>query len=458
MLFTNFSIEEFFILLIGAILFFFFVYAMVISLIEKEYMAAQKFCVTGFLVPTPLIFISLLDFTYKETILWVILGIFLLVILLFFLPIRLYHSKKYNHRKGRIDERDTMFSRNKLKSGTLQFDEYYKRNPDKAPLDEVFRKEPGLLSPLAINYHPQLFASADASFFVVEALKSIVDGPVAGKKIKTEAREISNYLKNWAKKLGALDIGITPLQDYHLYSYGGRDERYNQKIDCGHKFAIAFTVEMDKATTSCGPYAPIVMESAQQYLSSGAIATQLAAFIRNLGYNARAHIDGNYLVVCPLVAKDAGLGEIGRMGLLMTPHQGPRVRINVVTTDLPLCQDKPTHDLSVLDFCQRCKKCADTCPANAIPQAGMLEIDGVKRWQISQEACFTYWCKSGTDCGRCIGVCPYAHADNLLHNLIRFGIKNNYFFRRLALWLDDFFYGRYPAPKSFPKWLRMKHN
>ena len=47
---------------------------------------------------------------------------------------------------------------------------------------------------------------------------------------------------------------------------------------------------------------------------------------------ARAHIDGNYQVIAPLVARDAGLGTIGRMGLLMTPELGPRVRLAVVTT------------------------------------------------------------------------------------------------------------------------------
>ena len=45
--------------------------------------------------------------------------------------------------------------------------------------------------------------------------------------------------------------------------------------------------------------------------------------IRRLGYPARAHIDGNYRVIAPLVARDAGLGEIGRMGLLMTPRSRP---------------------------------------------------------------------------------------------------------------------------------------
>ena len=63
-------------------------------------------------------------------------------------------------------------------------------------------------------------------------------------------------------------------------------------------------------------------------------------------------------MIAPLVARDAGLGEIGRMGLLMTPRLGPRVRLGVVTTDLPLAPNEAGDDLSVLDFCTRCKKCA----------------------------------------------------------------------------------------------------
>ena len=88
--------------------------------------------------------------------------------------------------------------------------------------------------------------------------------------------------------------------------------------------------------------------------------------IRSLGYPARAHIDANYRVVCPLVARDAGLGEIGRMGLLMTPGPGPRVRLAVVTTDVPLVSDERLRDDSMIDFCTRCKKCAEVCQPDAI--------------------------------------------------------------------------------------------
>jgi reductive dehalogenase len=195
------------------------------------------------------------------------------------------------------------------------------------------------------------------------------------------------------------------------------------------------------------------MESAQQYLNAGIVAVQVAEFIRNLGYEARAHIDANYRVICPLVAQDAGLGIIGRMGLLMTPELGSRVRIGVVTTDFPFRANKPIFDGSVISFCKICKKCAKVCPSNAISFNSQKIIDGVKRWQIDSESCFLYWCTIGTDCGRCISVCPYSHPNNFIHRLARIAIKRNSLNRWIAFHLDDLFYGQKPKPVSLKNWM-----
>jgi epoxyqueuosine reductase QueG len=154
-----------------------------------------------------------------------------------------------------------------------------------------------------------------------------------------------------------------------------------------------------------------------------------------------------------LVARDAGLGEIGRMGLLMTPELGPRVRLTVVTTDLPLAPDKREREDTVIDFCRRCQKCADVCPSRAIPFDDRVEMDGALRWKINSEACFTAWCTLGTDCGRCMSACPYSHPHSLFHNVVRAGIKRSALFREVALRLDDFFYGREPAPLELPDWI-----
>jgi reductive dehalogenase len=265
---------------------------------------------------------------------------------------------------------------------------------------------------------------------------------------------LTRFLKGWTVKLGAHSVGVTELRDYHLYSHVGRGPGYGERVSLGHTHALALTVEMDREMVDPAPRSPTVMESARQYLRSGVLAIQLADFIRRLGHRARAHVDGSYRVICPLVARDAGLGEIGRMGLLMTPRLGPRVRIAVVTTDMPLVPDRPAPDPSTVDFCLRCRKCADCCPSRALPLGDPVEDEkGVLRWKIDAEACFTLWTRLGTDCARCMAVCPYSHPDNPLHNVVRWGIRNNALFRRGAVWMDDLVYGRRPPPKPLPEWM-----
>jgi len=356
--------------------------------------------------------------------------------------------------RQRIDERDTMFSRRLLEPGSAAFDEYYERHPEKRAWDDRFRSRPGLLSEGASCYDAWAFAAADSSFKTIEKLRPHVDGRPAERRMPVEPSAMTRFILQWGRKLGAVHVGVTRLEDYHLYSTVGRGPDYGEPVTREHQFAIALTVEMDREMLERGPRGPTVMESAQQYVASGTIAVQIAQFIRNLGYPARAHIDGNYRVVCPLVARDAGLGEIGRLGLLITPDLGPRVRIAVVTTDLPLVPSRPARDETVLDFCAQCRKCARVCPPRAISFDGPTEIDGVHRWQINSELCYIYWCHTGTDCGRCVACCPYSHPDNLVHGLVRRGVRNSALFRRLAVLLDDAFFGRRPEPLPVQDWMR----
>jgi len=356
---------------------------------------------------------------------------------------------------SRFDERDIQFSRVRLKPGTPEYAFYYAMRPENLRTDDEIRALPGLLSNGAALADPMLFASAEGSFFLTEALRGAVDGPVSEERAPCDPTQMTEYLKSLAFYFGARDAGVTELRPYHLYSHIGRDfSCYGEPIPFEPGFAVAFTVEMDDRMVRSAPNAPAVMESGRQYVEAARIAVQLAAAIRKMGFPARAHIDGNYRVVAPLVARDAGLGEIGRMGLLMTPRLGPRVRLGVVTTPLELLPNRQTRDATVLDFCERCRKCADNCPARAIPSGDRAMVESALRWRIDGDACFRYWNTVGTDCARCMSVCPYSHRDNPVHNAVRWGIRQSPLFRRAAVRLDDVFYGRRPAPQPGPAWTR----
>ena len=386
---------------------------------------------------------------------WILILIQTLIPLAFFIPLRFGSKQEIRIPLARIDERDIMFSRSNLKPESKSFIDYYKLRPEKLEQDNHFRTKPGLLSGKSTNFHLSTFKAADANFRVVEGLKQFVEGEPANERQLLNQSKTTKFIKEWSRTIGADGVGITKLMDYHKYSVIGRGDDYGQAVELDHKYAIAFIVEKNEDFVGTAPLGPVVMESSDKYLRTGVIAVQVAEFIRSLGYEARAHIDGNYRIICPLVARDAGLGVIGRMGLLMTRKYGPRVRVSVVTTNLPLDIDQPKLNASMINFCKKCNKCATNCPSSAISMDEMRMIDGVKRWQINSEACFLYWTISATDCGICMKVCPYSHPNNILHRFVRWGISNNILFSRLAISLDDLFYGKKPKTKKIPEWMNI---
>ncbi len=420
----------------------------VLSLFEREYRAAGMGTMAGTAAGGLILLSTLLDQNGEKIVLVSLLGILAASILFLFLPLGRATPER-GEPANQVDERDIIFARARLEPGTETYRQYYQTHPEYQKIDDTSRRQPGLLDPGARLTDPLHSAATAASFALTEALREAVDGPLALDQTQGSPQDFTQTVKKLARYYGALDCGIAILQPAHIYSHIGRGSgTYGEAINLSHRFGIAFTVEMNPTMVRAAPYPPLTMESGKQYVEAARVAVQLAAAIRELGYPARAHIDGNYRVIAPLVARSAGLGEIGRMGLLLTPRQGPRVRIGVVTTDLPLIADTYRPDESVLDFCRICKKCAQNCPSQSIPQ-GERQIDnGVLRWKIKPESCYHYWTIVGTDCGKCMAVCPYSHPDNWAHNLVRWGIRRSGVFRRAALLLDDLFYGKKPPARD----------
>ena len=385
---------------------------------------------------------------------FVLLFASLLITLLILLPIG---KPKVNLEvpQEKVDERDIPFSRIRLIPNSPEFESYYKLRPENLKIDKRVRKLPGLLS-LDSKYANKIaFNAADASFDFIDTFRTAVDWNAEDQSEFKSNKKLSWQIKQLTIYYGAHSVGITKLKQYHIYSHTGRGTgKYGDPIELNHKFAIAFTVEMNHLMIRSGPKVPAVMEAAKQYVEAARVAMQLAIFLSKMDYSSRAHIDGNYQVIAPLVARDAGLGEIGRMGLLMTRDLGPRVRIGIVTTNAPLQTDMYQPNVSIIDFCNICKKCAENCPSKSIPFDEQQANNGALRWQIDWMGCFRYWNVVGTDCCRCMAVCPYSHPNNFMHNIVRTGIQRSGFVRRAGLKFDDWLYGRIPEEYKLPEWIR----
>lgn len=102
----------------------------------------------------------------------------------------------------------------------------------------------------------------------------------------------------------------------------------------------------------------------------------------------------------------AGLGWIGRHGMLVTEVHGPRVRLATILTDLPVTA--PVANGS--SRCGACRACVDACPAGAI--RGAAWAPGTPREDlVDAGACLDHMRKHyglvgrGSVCGICLAVC-----------------------------------------------------
>lgn len=308
----------------------------------------------------------------------------------------------------RFDERDNMFSRMNYKKGTEQYEDYYKRNLDKKEVDDNLRSLPNLCSEGTMSYNPLHSPIARSVFNFLGDIKKYSEGRPSEKVVEVEPEEMIAKIKKLAKYYGADLIGVTEMKDYHYYSYRGRDEEtYGEKVETDYRYGIVFAVAMNKEMINRSPQIEEIIETSHGYLKAGIIGMVLSYYIRELGYEARNNMDGNYLVIAPLVAEDGGLGEIGRSGILCTKKYGTRVRLGVVTTNMPLIADTK-KEFGLKDFCKICSKCVKTCPAKAIPSGDREEIQGDLRWKINHEKCYSRWRSLGTDCGICLSSCPFS--------------------------------------------------
>jgi len=186
-----------------------------------------------------------------------------------------------------------------------------------------------------------------------------------------------------------------------------------------------------------------------KYSYASLVSMIMGNAIRNMGWRAKPlppAMPGN---VVPLFI-DAGIGEQGRMGIVVTKEFGNAFRPGTVATDMPLSVDKPV-DFGLQDFCDKCKICADMCPVNAISKGDRVVVNGTKRWKTDIDKCFRYMESTVHACAVCQTVCPWNHPNNLFHNTVRELNEKFVGFRRLAIWADSLFYKHKRGPE--PKWL-----
>lgn len=108
-----------------------------------------------------------------------------------------------------------------------------------------------------------------------------------------------------------------------------------------------------------------------------------------------------------VAATSAGLGWIGRNGLLINPKFGPRLSLATVLTDAPLLAGKPFETSQ----CGECRLCVEFCPSVAItgnewsrnkPYTELIRLNSCRTLKGERKEV-----RGKPNCGLCITICPY---------------------------------------------------
>jgi reductive dehalogenase len=268
--------------------------------------------------------------------------------------------------------------------------------------------------------------------------------------IPNDPQALTEHIKALAYFMDADMVGICEMPEWAWYSH---DIKGNP-MEAKHRYAIVIVIDQgwDTFEASSGDDWISGAQSYRAYLNGSTCANIVADYIRRLGYPAQAHsnADGD-VVQIPLMLL-AGLGEMSRIGeLVLNPFIGPRHKTAIVTTDLPLVPDKPI-DFGLQDFCDKCRKCARECPAQAISYGDKVLYNGYEIWKPDVGKCTTYRVTNlkGSACGRCMKMCPWNKEGVLAHRIAMWAAIKLPWTRRTLIWLDDVM--KYGVRNKIKKW------
>ncbi len=206
---------------------------------------------------------------------------------------------------------------------------------------------------------------------------------------------ITAKIRAKARELGFGEVGFTKFDKRYTYTRKKRWVKYPH--------AICLALEQDYWQTQSLPSMDAEYAHFGTYEVEGALLLDLADYIRELGYHAQVHSpNDNSAPYIPMFV-EAGLGQLGANGQLLSPHFGSRARIAMITTDGPVTYDEPI-DYGIHKFCEECRVCVDRCPGRAIVRDKVL-YRGVEKHKLIYERCRPVMARYD-GCAVCMKTCP----------------------------------------------------
>lgn len=201
-------------------------------------------------------------------------------------------------------------------------------------------------------------------------------------------------------KQAARDLGFA------MIGFARYDPRYtfvDRREWVQFESVICLAVEQDYEATQKAPSLDTEMEVWDEYLQLGRLGLKLGDAIRDMGYRAQVHPPNQSSCVVMPYFVEAGLGQVGANGQLLSPHFGSRARLSIVMTDAPVTYGTPV-DFGVPGLCRECQICVRRCPGRALA-AKPVWWRGVQKFKVDIQRCMPM-IQRYDGCAVCMKVCP----------------------------------------------------
>ena len=209
-------------------------------------------------------------------------------------------------------------------------------------------------------------------------------------------KDVSSDVTLKARDLGFSEVGFTHYDRRYTYQYKKKWVKFE------HAICIAYEQDYERTQAIPGSYAEFTHFGTYRVMHQKAL--MLADFIRSLGYHAQLHSpNDNSAPYIPMFV-EAGLGQLGANGQLLSPHFGSRARIMIITTDALVTYTQPI-DYGVPKFCEeQCQVCINRCPGRALMREKVWWRGALKH-KLLYENCRPVMSRY-SGCGICMKVCP----------------------------------------------------
>ncbi len=250
-----------------------------------------------------------------------------------------------------------------------------------------------------IRNMPHIFPNLIKAFLNArKSYRSLRKNPL---NFKTTADpEFFQDLEKYACSLGCSRVGYSEVPASYIF---------NNKMIL-FKNAIVLLMDMDKEKIRQAPHITAGKEVWRTYAALGSIVNKIAGYMRARGYRAEAGPAIGGEVNYPLLAQKAGLGHIGKHGMLISEGNGPSQRIAVVYTDienLPFTTSERYQWIPA--YCEKCNLCVNRCPAQAIYRNIKVLEDG-SEVHMDYTRCAVPFSDS-MGCSVCIKECTFFRND-----------------------------------------------